>query len=105
MATWSEYILNIAAPHSKGSAAHWFRYLSKDINKCGTLFSREDVEALYRNEKLTMFQRITIKAAFEDNSPTRTHIISLNNKSNLNMIRAIQEKVRKNHEKFYKDKQ
>jgi len=27
--TWVEYILTVAAPHSRYSAEHWFRYLLK----------------------------------------------------------------------------
>jgi len=47
--TWSEYIVTVAAPHSKNNAKHWLRYLSKDINKCGTIFSRQDIVDLYNN--------------------------------------------------------
>ena len=100
MAKWSEYMVNIAAAHSKGNAKHWFRYLSKDINKCGTLFSKDDVKSLYGNETLTMFQRIAVKEAFEDDSPTRQYIISLNNKSSLRCVSAVREKVKKNHGKI-----
>ena len=79
--SWLDYMETVAAPHSRDSAAHWFRYLRKDIDKCGIVFSKEDVEALYHNEALTPFQRISIKAAFEIGSPTREHIRSLNRKS------------------------
>ena len=81
MATWLSYMANIAAPHSKGSAKHWFRYLRKDIDKCGTVFSIEDVEALCANESLTPFQRVSLKAAFTEGTPTREHIRNLNMKA------------------------
>ena len=74
---WSDYMV-MAARHSRNNARHWFRYLRKDIDKCGTLFSIQDVENLYNNEALTPFQRVSIKAAFEEGSQTRLHIISLN---------------------------
>ena len=74
---WSEYIVKVAQ-HSKSSARLWFRYLRKDIEKCGTLFSKQDIENLYNNEALTPFQRVSIKAAFEEGSQTRLHILSLN---------------------------
>ena len=90
--TWIDYILTIASPHSKGNARHWFRYLRKDINKCGSLFSYDDVEALYKNEALTPFQRVSLKAAFETDSPTRRYIINLDNKTNQNKILLIKEK-------------
>jgi hypothetical protein len=56
MAACLGYMANIAAPHSKGIAMHWIRYLRKDIDKCGTVFSIEDVETLCANEALTPFQ-------------------------------------------------
>jgi len=91
---WSEYMVN-AAQHSKHNAQHWFRYLRKDIEQCGTYFSKQQVEALYRNEALTPFQRVSIKAAFEDGSPTRQHIMSLNRKAELNIISEVRRKFEK----------
>ena len=92
--TWSEYMITVAAPHSRNNAKHWLRYLSKDIEKCGTIFSKQDIEDLYNNEELSYFQRVSIKAAFKIDSPTRQHIISLNNKTNLDMITAVKNKIR-----------
>ena len=88
---WPDYIIK-AAKHSKGNARHWFRYLRKDIDKCGTFFSKQDVEDLYNNEALTPFQRVSIKAAFEEGSPTREHIQGLNKKAKRNKILLVQEK-------------
>jgi hypothetical protein len=98
MATWLDYMVNIAAPHSKGNAQHWLRYLSKDIDKCGIVFSLQDIEDLYNNEALTLFQRITLRAAFTECSPTRQHIRSLNEKTALPMMTAIREKARQSNE-------
>ena len=89
---WSEYMV-IAAKHSKGNARHWFRYLRKDIEKCGILFSKQDVEDLYNNVALTPFQRVSIKAAFEEDSPTRQYIIGLNKQAERNKILAVREKL------------
>ena len=91
---WSDY-MEMAAKHSKNSAQHWFRYLRKDIGKCGVSFSKQEVEKLYNDEKLTPFQRVSIKAAFNEGSETQKHIVSLNNKANLNMISSIKEKYGK----------
>ena len=91
---WSDYIV-MAAQHSKNNAQHWLRYLRKDIDKCGTLFSKQEVEELYNNEALTPFQRVTIKAAFEEDSQTRKHIISLNSKANRNKLSLVREKYAK----------
>ena len=78
---WTEYIL-MAAKHSRNSAQHWFRYLRKDIEKCGILFSEQDIESLCKNEALSPFQRVSLKMAFEEGSLTRQHIIKLNSKVN-----------------------
>ena len=88
---WSDYIV-MAAQHSKNNARHWFRYLRKDIDKCGVLFSKEQVEELYNNDVLTPFQRVSIKAAFEEGSQTRQHIISLNQKVVPNKLATVREK-------------
>ena len=76
---WSDYMV-MAAQHSRNNAQHWFRYLRKYIDKCGILFSIEQVDELYRNENLTPFQRVSIRAAFNEGSQTRQHIKSLNQK-------------------------
>lgn len=88
---WSDYMV-MAAEHSKANAGHWFRYLRKDIEKCGETFSKEDVEALVHNEALTPFQRVSLRAAFEEGSPTRQHIIGLNSRANRNKIQAVRER-------------
>jgi len=88
---WSDYMA-IAAQHSKNSAKHWFRYLRKDIDKCGVSFSKREIEKLYNSEILTPFQRVSLKAAFEDSSQTRQHIISLNGKANLDKILSVRKK-------------
>ena len=88
---WSEYML-MAARHSRGSASHWFRYLRKDIDKFGTLFFWHDVEKLSKDEALSPFQRVSIRAAFREGSPTRNHIIGLNQRTNGDSIRNLREK-------------
>ena len=92
---WTNYIIEVVAPHSKYDAKLWFRYLRKDIDKCGVLFSKQEIEELYNNESLTSFQRVSIKAAFEEGSQTRKHIIGLNNKANLDKISSVREKCGK----------
>ena len=75
--THAEYIL-MAAMHSRYNAGHWFRYLRKVISEHGTSVSRETIDELYSNELLTPFQRVSLKAAFEEGTETHKHIISLN---------------------------
>ena len=88
---WSSYMV-LSARHSRGNARHWFRYLRKEIDKCGVSFSMDDVTALYNNEALTPFQRVSVKAAFTDGSPTRQHIQSLNNAASRNKILSLRAK-------------
>ena len=75
--TWFDYIITVAAPHSRYNAQQWFRYLRKDIEKD---ISREQIDELYNNTALSAFQRVPLKAAFTENSPTREHILNLNSK-------------------------
>jgi len=88
---WSSY-MELSARHSRGNARHWFRYLRKEIDKCGVTFSMDDVIALHNNEALTPFQRVSVKAAFTDGSPTRQHIHSLNNAASRNKIQSVRDK-------------
>jgi hypothetical protein len=50
---------------------------------------------LYDNEALTPFQRVSLKAAFEEGTPTRLHIINLNSKVVSNKLKELKEKLGK----------
>ena len=89
--SWIDYML-IAAEHSQGSAKHWFRYLRKYIDKCDVVFTNEDIEKLYQSDLLTPFQRVSLRAAFEEGSPTREHILSLNQTIKSNILSELREK-------------
>ena len=60
--TWFDYIVTVAAAHSRYNAQQWFRYLRKDIDK---KISKEQIEELYNNKALSAFQRVSLKAAFK----------------------------------------
>jgi len=90
---WIDYML-MAAQHSKDSAEHWFRYLRKYIDKCGTAFTEADVDALCNNVKLTPFQRISLKSAFTEGSPTRQHIIKLNEPGRRDVLSRIKAELK-----------
>ena len=90
---WINYMI-MAAQHSRGNAAHWFRYLRKDIDKYGTLFTEKEIDALFTSEHLTLFQRVSIRTAFDDGSPTRQHIAQLNNPAKTIMLSTIKEKFK-----------
>ena len=83
----------MAAQHSKGNAAHWFRYLRKDIDKYGVLFAEEEINELFNSENLALFQRVSLVAAFTEGSPTQQHIKSLNEKAKTNMVSAVKRKL------------
>ena len=86
----TKYII-MAAQHSRYNAGHWFRYLRKIINEYGISISRETIEDLYSNELLTPFQRVSLKASFEEGTETHKHIISLNQRivpGKLALVRA-----------------
>ena len=87
--TWHDYILTIAAPHSRFNAQHWFRYLRKDIEKD---IPQEQIDALCNNTALTAFQRVSLRAAFTEGTPTREHILSLNRKVVPSKLRMVMEK-------------
>ena len=87
--TWTDYIVTVAAPHSKHNAEHWFRYLRKDIEKD---ISQEQIDELFNNKALTAFQRVSLKAAFTEGSPTRQHIIGLNQKVKPNKLAELRAK-------------
>lgn len=89
---WINYMI-MAAQHSKGNASHWFRYLRKDINNYGELFAKKEIDALFGNENLTLFQRVSLRTAFEEGSPTRQHIIGLNSPAKTNMLSAIKARL------------
>ena len=88
---WSDYMI-LAAQHSRYNAQHWFRYLRKEIDKCGTAFSIEDVNRLYNDARLTLFQRVTLKEAFEEGSETQEYIRSLNRKAGPTMLAEIRSR-------------
>ena len=87
--TWLDYMVNVAAPHSRYNAQHWFRYLRKDIDR---EVSKEQIDELYNNKALSAFQRVSLKAAFTKGSPTREHILGLNNKVIPNKLLTLREK-------------
>ena len=85
-----EYVIR-AAQHSRYNAGHWFRYLRKLIDKHGIFIAKEQLDSLYRNESLTPFQRVSLKAAFQEGTVTQQHIVGLNQKvipSKLAFVRA-----------------
>jgi len=83
----------MAAKHSNGNAKHWFRYLSKYIDKCGTVFTRSDIDILCTHDALSLFQRVTLKAAFHEGTLTREHILAMNQPATFDMVARIRARL------------
>ena len=94
---WKDYIVTVAQ-RSNNDSKLWFRYLRKYIDKCGSLFTLEDVESLYHNTMLTPFQRVSLKVAFKTGSETQQHIMSLNEKVVPTKLQLLREKYEQNDE-------
>lgn len=66
------------ARDSKGCAYHWLRYLNKFINDdVGNRLSDEDVQALLNSNELSAFQRISLRQAVIDGTPTNERVRSV----------------------------
>ena len=95
---WPQYMV-MAARNSKNNARHWFRYLRKDIDKLGSLFFIEDVECLCKNDELSSFQKVSLRAAFREGSPTREYIIFLNSRVVPNKLSIVRAKIENDRQK------
>ena len=91
---WIEYMV-MAAQHSKGNAKHWFRYLRKYVDKCGVLFTEEDINTLCNSHELTPFQRVSVKATFTEGSPTRQYVTRLNEPGRRDVLSIVKAKIEK----------
>jgi len=89
---WVDY-MTMAARHSKGSAKHWFRYLCKYIDKLDVVFTHADIDALCTHEALSLFQRVTLKAAFKEDSITRQHILVMNQPATFDMVTTVRARL------------
>lgn len=66
-----------AAERSRFSSSHWFRYLRKVIFEDYTYLTDDDIQRLWESDKLTMFQKVTLKQAVQFGSPTHDFVVSL----------------------------
>jgi len=89
---WVSYMI-MAAKHSRGSAKHWFRYLCKFIDKCNVVFTPADIEVLCTHEALSLFQRVTLRAAFKEDSLTRQHILIMNQPATFDMVAIVRARL------------
>lgn len=88
---WYDYMIT-AAEQSRYNASHWFRYLRKVIFEETSYLTEQDVERLLASDTLTAFQKVSLKYALEEDSPTHQHVISLNKPAKLSNVKQLLEK-------------
>jgi len=82
-----------ASEHSRYNTSHWFRYLRKEFDTIDKMrLTNEDINALLQSDKLTMFQKVSLKQAANPDSVTSSYISSLNKKASTTMVDRLKEK-------------
>ena len=79
---WYDYMIT-ASEQSRFNASHWFRYLRKVIFEDYSYLTEEDVEKLLGSKELTDFQKVSLKYAIQEHTPTHEYVISLNKPAKL----------------------
>lgn len=80
-----------AAERSRFSSSHWFRYLRKVIFEDYTYLTDDDVQRLWESDKLTQFQKISLKCAVQFGSPTHKFVVSLGKPAQLTYVPKLLE--------------
>ena len=78
-----------AAEESRYHAGHWFRYLRKIITDDNVRITPEEIENIIEGDKLTLFQKVSLKQAVQKNTPTNRYITGLNQRASTTMLREI----------------
>lgn len=84
----------LAAERSRFSSSHWFRYLRKVIFEDYTYLTDDDVQRLLNSDKLTQFQKISLKCAVQFGSPTHEFVVSLGKQAQLNQVQKLLKEYR-----------
>lgn len=84
----------LAAERSRFSSSHWFRYLRKVIFEDYTYLTDDDVQRLLNSDKLTQFQKISLKCAVQFGSPTHEFVISLGKPAQLTQVQKLLKEYR-----------
>ena len=79
----------LAAERSRFSSSHWFRYLRKVIFEDYTYLTDDDVQRLLNSDKLTQFQKISLKCAVQPGSPTHEFVVSLGKQAQLSQVQKL----------------
>lgn len=84
----------LAAERSRFSSSHWFRYLRKVIFENYTYLTDDDVQKLLNSDKLTQFQKISLKCAVQFGSPTHEFVVSLGKPAQLSQVQNLLKRYR-----------
>ena len=84
----------LAAERSRFSSSHWFRYLRKVIFEDYTYLTDDDVQKLLNSDKLTQFQKISLKCAVQFGSPTHEFVVSLGKQAQLSQVQDLLKRYR-----------
>ena len=76
-----------------GDKEVWFRYLGKIINRNGCLLQNNILSDLLSSDKLSMFQKVTLKQASIPGTPTNIAVSSLEEKAKTPMIDEIRRRI------------
>ncbi len=90
---WYDYMIN-ASRQSRFNASHWFRYLRKVIFEDSSYLTDKDVERLLSSKELTDFQKVSLKYALQEHTPTHEYVVSLNKPSKLTNVQELMERYK-----------
>ncbi|MCY7025708.1 hypothetical protein KQH74_08030 [Streptococcus sanguinis] len=90
---WYDYMIS-ASRQSRFNASHWFRYLRKVIFEDSSYLTDKDVERLLASKELTDFQKVSLKYALQEHTPTHEYVVSLNKPAKLTNVQELMEKYK-----------
>ena len=90
---WYDYMIN-ASSQSRFNASHWFHYLRKVIFEDSSYLTDKDVERLLVSKELTDFQKVSLKYALQEHTPTHEYVVSLNKPAKLTNVQELMEKYK-----------
>ena len=88
-----ENLIN-AAEESRYNAAHWLRYLRKEFEGGTMRLSSEQLMKVLSSDRLTMYQKISLKRAATPETETHNYVVSLNERADTSMLDEIMRKHR-----------
>ena len=90
---WYDYMIN-ASRQSRFNASHWFLYLRKVIFEDSSYLTDKDVERLLSSKELTDFQKVSLKYALQEHTPTHEYVVSLNKPAKLTNVQELMERYK-----------